>query len=614
MPTAAAQRATPAATAFVTPIGGLRLRGRRCASNGRGHGRWGERAAPRGSGGWRGSGRRTMAPTGWCVAADGAAAASATSEPAASKAPAGAVKIERALITASDKTSLRDLGQFLHKQGVQIISTGGTAAKLSADGIPVTELSEYTGFPEMLDGRVKTLVPQVHAGILAVRADPAHLQTLQEQGIHKIDLVVVNLYPFEETVRSGANFDECIENVDIGGMALIRAAAKNHASVTVVTDVRQYGTLMTEMSENDGCTALALRRKLAAAAFSRCAAYDAVISSWFAEQLGERFPERIAFEGYLKQTLRYGENPHQQAAFYIDERGAASAGVASAEQIQGKEMSYNNIVDTDAALRLVSEFSEPACAIIKHANPCGAATGVSMEDAYLRALACDPVSAFGGVVALNRTIDKAVAEQIVKLFTEVVIAPDASAEALVLLATKKNLRVLLTGRMPDPQARSRTVKSVSGGFLVQTQDNVAAGADDLQVVTKRPPTEQELKDLLFAWKVCKHVKSNAIVYAGNGATVGIGAGQMSRVDASRIAAWKAQEASRNADEEVSRTVGSVVASDAYFPFADGLVAAADAGATAVIQPGGSKRDAEVITAADERDIAMVFTGTRHFLH
>ncbi|KAF6003506.1 hypothetical protein F1559_001530 [Cyanidiococcus yangmingshanensis] len=526
----------------------------------------------------------------------------------------GLQKITRALISVSDKTSLREFAQFLVDHAVEIVSTGGTAEKLRSFGIPVIEVSDYTGFPEILDGRVKTLVPKIHGGLLGIRGNALHEEAMKAHGIEYIDMVVVNLYPFEDTVRKNGSHNECIESIDVGGPTLIRAAAKNHASVTVVTDVRHYSEVMSDMSENDGCTTFALRRHLAASAFSLCASYDSAIAAWFMEGLGKALPERITLGGVLKQRLRYGENPHQAAAFYIDPKGMPQPGIATAEQIQGKELSYNNILDTDAAFRLVSEFKEPACAIIKHSNPCGCATGVSAEDAYLRALACDPISAFGGIVAFNRTIDKSVAEQITKVFTEVVIAPDASAEALVALSEKKSTRVLLTGGMPDPRAPLLGFRSVVGGFLVQALDTKMVNMDEIKVVTKRSPNESEMRDLLFAWKVCKHVKSNAIVYARNGATVGIGAGQMSRIDSSRIAAWKAQEASRQAEEEAIRTSGSVVASDAFFPFADGLIAAADAGATAVIQPGGSKRDAEVIAAADERGLAMVFTGVRHFLH
>lgn len=503
---------------------------------------------------------------------------------------------------------------MLAEKGVDILSTGGTYLALSDAGIPVTEVAQYTEFPEMMGGRVKTLHPRIHAGLLAVRDDQSHVNAMEEHGILPIDLLVVNLYPFEDTVAMGAGFEQCVEQIDVGGPSMIRGASKNFRYVTVVTDVSQYTDLISELEENDGSTTCALRRRFAASAYAKLAAYDAAVANRFAQEMDEPFPERILFTATLKQRLRYGENPHQSAAFYS--QSSPKPGLASAEQAQGKALSYNNISDTDAAFELVSEFpsSEPVCAIIKHANPCGVATGVTAQDAYLRALASDPTSAFGGIVALNVTVDKHVAEEISKVFTEVVIAPDASAEALELLSAKKNMRVLLTGGMPDPKCSGMTVKSVSGGMLVQTRDNGSRTEDEVTVVTKRAPSDEEMKNLLFAWKVCKHVKSNAIVYVNKMATVGVGAGQMSRVDASRIAAWKAGEAASSAQEESSRTIGSVVASDAFFPFADGLMAAADAGATAVIQPGGSKRDAEVIAAADERNIAMVLTGMRHFKH
>lgn len=437
---------------------------------------------------------------------------------------------------------------------------------------------------------------------------------MDKHDIVPIDLVVVNLYPFEATVAAGKSFEECVEKIDVGGPTMIRGASKNFRFVTVVTEVQQYTDVIAELDEHDGATTYDLRHKLAAAAFGKLAAYDASVSKRFAEELKQTFPQRYMISSTLKKSLRYGENPHQLAAFYSF--NGQNPGLASAEQVQGKALSFNNISDTDAAFELVSEFKggEPVCAIIKHANPCGVATGVTAQDAYLRAFASDPTSAFGGIVALNVTVDLHVAEEISKVFTEVVIAPDATAEALEILSKKKNLRVLLTGSMPDPAGTGMTFKSVSGGMLLQTRDNGTRTEDDVTVVSKKVPTEDEMKNLLFAWKVCKHVKSNAIVYVRNMATVGTGAGQMSRVDASRIAAWKADEASTNAEEEKSRTIGSVVASDAFFPFADGLLAAADAGATAVIQPGGSKRDPEVIAAADERGIAVVMTGMRHFKH
>lgn len=526
----------------------------------------------------------------------------------------GLVPIRRALVSVSDKNCLVGLARVLAERGIDILSTGGTHRVLEEAGVSVKDVSEYTGFPELMNGRLKTLHPKIHGGLLGVRDNDAHTKSMAEHGILPIDLVVVNLYPFEETVAIGKEFEECIENIDVGGPTMIRGASKNFKYVTVVTDVSQYSDLIEELEEYDGATTYALRKRLAASSFSTLAAYDAAIANHFTEEMGESFAERILLTATLKQNLRYGENPHQLAAFYSYR--SATPGVASAEQVQGKELSFNNISDTDAAFELVSEFgsSVPVCAIIKHANPCGVATGVTAQDAYLRAFACDPVSAFGGIVALNVTVDLHIAEEISKVFTEVVIAPDATSEALELLSAKKNLRVLLTGSVPDPTDSGVTFKSVSGGMLLQTRDNGSRTENEVSVPSERTPTEEEMKNLMFAWKVCKHVKSNAIVYVKNMATVGIGAGQMSRVDASRIAATKAGEASTNAEEEEARTVGSVVASDAFFPFADGLIAAAEAGATAVIQPGGSKRDAEVIGAADERNLAVVLTGMRHFKH
>ncbi|MEQ8193322.1 MAG: bifunctional phosphoribosylaminoimidazolecarboxamide formyltransferase/IMP cyclohydrolase [Rhodospirillales bacterium] len=519
--------------------------------------------------------------------------------------------IRRALISVSDKSGLAEFGRFLHEQGVEILSTGGSAKALRDAGVPVKEVSEHTGFPEMLDGRVKTLHPLIHGGLLGIRGNASHEKAMKDHGIAPIDLLVVNLYPFEETVAKGANFDTCIENIDIGGPALIRAASKNHAFVTVVVETFDYARVMEAMKANNGDTGADLRKELAAKAYARTGAYDAAIGAWFSGQLGETFPARAVFAGERRQILRYGENPHQEAAFYAG--GEARLGIATAEQIQGKELSFNNLNDTDAAFELVSEFADTACAIIKHANPCGAATGKSLHEAYLKALACDPVSAFGGIIALNRKLDAATAEEIAKLFAEVIIAPEIDDAARAVLAAKKNLRALVTGGMPDPHAPGMTLRTLAGGYLLQSRDNAVAPAD-LKVVTRRAPSNTEMADLRFAFTICKHVKSNAIIYVKDGATVGIGAGQMSRVDSSRIAAWKAKEASDAAGETESRAKGSVVASDAFFPFADGLLAAAEAGVTAVIQPGGSVRDEEVIAAADEKGLAMVFTGMRHFRH
>ena len=520
--------------------------------------------------------------------------------------------VRRALFSVSDKTGLLDFARFLAGRGVEILSTGGTAKAIRDAGIAVKDVADHTGFPEMLDGRVKTLHPKVHGGLLGIRGNTEHEKAMAEHGIAPIDLLVVNLYPFEATVAMGAGYDECVENIDIGGPAMIRAASKNHAAVAVVVDVEDYTVVMAEMEANQGSTTLALRKRLAATAYARTGAYDAAISQWFARELGDTFPRRVVVAGQLKQSLRYGENPHQKAAFYVT--GHHRPGVATATQLQGKELSYNNLNDTDAAYELVAEFDQPAVAIIKHANPCGVAIGTDIKSAYLNALATDPVSAFGGIVAINRKLDGATAAEIAKLFTEVVIAPEADDAAVAAFAAKKNLRLLVTGGMPDPSEPGMTLRPVAGGYLFQTKDNGRITEAELRVVTKRAPTEQELKDLLFAFRVCKHVKSNAIIYVKNGTTVGLGAGQMSRVDSSRIAAWKSKEAADAAGLPEAGTIGSVVASDAFFPFADGLLAAAAAGATAVIQPGGSMRDAEVIAAADEKGLAMVFTGMRHFRH
>jgi phosphoribosylaminoimidazolecarboxamide formyltransferase/IMP cyclohydrolase len=507
--------------------------------------------------------------------------------------------VRRALLSVSDKGGLLDLARALVAHGAEILSTGGTARALRDAGIAVTEVADHTGVPEMLDGRVKTLVPQVHGGLLAVREDADHMAQLARHGIAPIDLIAVNLYPFEATVARGASFADTVENIDIGGPAMIRSAAKNFASVAVLTEPSQYAAIIAELGA--GGTTLATRRALSAAAFARTAAYDSAIAAWWAGQQEDALPARFAISGQRRQALRYGENSHQQAAFYATD---GRAGVATARQTQGKALSYNNLNDTDAAYECVAEFDSPAVVIVKHANPCGVAVADDLAAAWERALACDPTSAFGGIVAVNRTLDEATAEAIAKIFTEVVIAPDASDAAQAVFARKKNLRLLLAGSLPDPAAPGLLVKSLSGGFLVQTRDAGRVDAADLKVVTRRAPSEAELENLLFAFRVAKHVKSNAIVYAKGGATVGIGAGQMSRVDSSRIAAWKAGEAAR----------GSVVASDAFFPFADGLQAAVAAGATAVIQPGGSLRDAEVIDAADAAGVAMVFTGMRHFRH
>ena len=517
----------------------------------------------------------------------------------------------RALLSVSDKTGLIEFGRFLAARGVEILSTGGTAKALRDAGVPVKDVSDHTGFPEILDGRVKTLVPQVHGGILGRRDLAEHLAQMEAHGIAPIDLVAVNLYPFEATVAKGADFDDCIENIDIGGPAMIRSAAKNHAHVAVLTEPAHFAEIQAEIAEAGG-TRLATRRRLAAAAYARTAAYDAAISGWFAGQEGQEFPDRLSFTGSLRQTLRYGENPHQSAAFYLD--GSARPGIATARQIQGKELSYNNLNDTDAAFEALAEFADPAIVIVKHANPCGVAVAADLASAWDRALVCDPVSAFGGIVAANRRLDAAAAERITAIFTEVVIAPDADEAALAVFAKKKNLRLLLTGGLPDPAAPGMMFRSVAGGFLAQSRDAGRVSEATLKCVTTRAPTATEMADLLFAFRVCKHVKSNAIVYAKGLATVGIGAGQMNRAESSRIAAWKSEAAAKAAGLAEPLAKGSVVASDAFFPFADGLEIAASAGATAIIQPGGSIRDNEVIEAADKAGLAMVFTGMRHFRH
>ena len=530
--------------------------------------------------------------------------------------------VRRALLSVSDKTGLVEFARALTALGVELISTGGTAKAIAAAGLKVTDVASVTGFPEMMDGRIKTLHPRIHGGLLALRDEPSHAKAMQDHGIEGIDLLVCNLYPFEETVARKAAFDETVENIDIGGPAMIRAAAKNHGYAAVIVDVEDYAPVLAELAANKGALTLDTRKSLAAKAYARTAAYDAAISTWFGQELamaqkpGERTPpRRFALAGHLKQSLRYGENPHQGAAFYTT--GEHRFGVATATQAGGKELSFNNINDTDAAYECVAEFdpkTTAAIAIIKHANPCGVATASTLAEAYKLALRCDPVSAFGGIVACNRKLDGATATELAKIFTEVIIAPGADDEARKILTAKKNLRLLIAHGLPDPGTPGMNLRTVAGGFLLQSRDNGRISENELKVVTKRKPTDGEIKDLLFAFRVAKHVKSNTIVYAKDGATMGIGAGQMSRIDSARIAAWKAQEAAKASGLPVSLANGSVVASDAFFPFADGLIAAADAGATAIIQPGGSIRDDEVIAAADERGLAMVFTGMRHFRH
>jgi phosphoribosylaminoimidazolecarboxamide formyltransferase / IMP cyclohydrolase len=527
--------------------------------------------------------------------------------------------IRRALLSVSDKTGLVDFAKGLARHGVALVSTGGTAKALRDAGLAVSDISDLTGFPEMMDGRVKTLHPKVHGGLLALRGKKDHAEAMKSHGIAGIDLLVSNLYPFEATVAKGASFAETIEQIDIGGPAMTRSAAKNHDWVTVIVDSDDYGAVLAEMDANKGATSAKLRRKLAQTAFARTAAYDSAVSNWLAGELAKDGdtapPRRRSFAGTLRQPLRYGENPHQQAACYVT--GEERFGVATIAQLQGRELSYNNINDTDAAYELVAEFdpaASAACAIIKHANPCGVALGADLTDAYKKALACDPVSAFGGVLAFNRTLDGATAEEITKIFTEVIIAPDADADARRILASRRNLRLLIAGGLPDPNAAGLTFRSVSGGFLVQSRDNGKVTRDMLKIVTKRQPSEQEIIDMLLAFTIGKHVKSNAIVYVKDGVTAAIGAGQMSRVDSARIAAIKARDAAKAAGWAEPMTKGSAAASEAFFPFPDGLLAVADAGATAVIQPGGSIGDKDVIAAADEAGLTMAFTGMRHFRH
>ena len=527
--------------------------------------------------------------------------------------PSAIVPIKRALLSVFDKTGMEDFARELARLGVELVSTGGTAKLIAGTGAAVRDISDLTGFPEMMDGRVKTLHPKVHGGLLAVRDNPTHKAAMEQHQIGAIDLVVVNLYPFEATIAKGAAYDETIENIDIGGPAMIRSAAKNHAYVAVVVDPNDYEPVL-EAIRQQGGVPYQMRQKLAAKAYARTAAYDAVISGWFARTLDYNDVPYRTFGGQLREVMRYGENPHQWAAFYTT--GDNRPGVGTARQLQGKSLSYNNLNDTDAAFELISEFDPkvPAVAIIKHANPCGVATGASLLDAYRKAYRCDPVSAFGGIVALNGEIDAAVAEEITKIFTEVIVAPSATDEAQKIIAMKKNLRLLVTGSLADPRAPGLTFKSLSGGMLVQSRDNGRVDDLELKVVTKKQPTATELRDLKLAMTVAKHVKSNAVIYVKDGATVGIGAGQMSRVDSSRIAHRKSVDAAEQAGLEGALTKGSVVASDAFFPFPDGMLAAVDAGATAVIQPGGSVNDQAVIDAADARGVAMVFTGMRHFRH
>ncbi len=532
--------------------------------------------------------------------------------------PARLTPIRRALISVSDKSRLGAQARALHERGVKLVSTGGTRKAIADMGIPVKDVSELTKFPEMMDGRVKTLHPMVHGGLLGDRDLTSHKDAMHAHGILSIDLLVVNLYPFEAAVASGASYETCVENIDIGGPAMIRAAAKNHAHVAVCVDADDLDAVLGEMDAHDRKVSGTLRQKLAHKSYARTAAYDTAISNYFADHLGDMAPAYRAQAGTLKQSLRYGENPHQTAAFYAD--GSNRPGVATAEQMQGKALSYNNINDTDAAYELVAEFgsvssgAKPAVAIIKHANPCGVAVADNFIAAYRNALACDPVSAFGGIVALNGNLNAETAKEIIKVFTEVVIAPSADADAIAAFAKKKNLRLLIAGDLPDPSEPSLTQRNVAGGILVQDRDNGHVAPGNMKVVTNRQPTDAEMADMLMAWKIAKHVKSNAIVYVKDGATAGIGAGQMSRIDSARIAARKAEDAQKSAGWDTPKTQGCACASDAFFPFPDGMLSAAAAGATAIIQPGGSIKDQDVIDAANAAGLTMVMTGMRHFRH
>ncbi len=523
--------------------------------------------------------------------------------------------IRRALLSVSDKTGIAELASSLLKLGVEIVSTGGTAKLLKDANLPVRDVSEITTFPEIMDGRVKTLHPKIHGGLLSIRGNTTHEKAQRDHDISNIDLLVVNLYPFESTVASGATDNEIIENIDIGGPAMIRAAAKNHESVTVIVDPLDYDRVTAELTANGNATSHLTRRELATKAYARTAAYDTAIARWFELAQPNVLPDYYTSGGKRTQSLRYGENPHQFAAAY--KSNDTRHGILDAKQLQGKELSYNNINDADAALAAVSEFRSdeaPACVIVKHANPCGVAIGKTVADAYHKALACDQTSAFGGIIAFNRPITAEAAIAISKIFTEVILAPGVDQDALDILANKKSLRLLLLKSLPDPAQEYRTTKSIIGGLLVQSGDTAMIASSDLRIVSRRKPSEEELSDMHFAVRVAKHVKSNAIVFAENGATTGIGAGQMSRIDSTRIAVRKSQDAAAALGLQEPLVKGSVMASDAFFPFADGIEAAAAAGATAIIQPGGSLRDDEVIAAADRANLAMVFTGMRHFRH
>lgn len=529
--------------------------------------------------------------------------------------------VRRALISVSDKTGIIEFARALHAQNIELISTGGTAQHIAQADLPVKDIADLTGFPEIMDGRVKTLHPIIYGGLLAKQEDSTHATAMQAHNIVAIDLLVVNLYPFQATVAAGADYDSCVEQIDIGGPAMIRAGAKNHDRVTVLTEQADYARLLDALATHQNCVPFALRQELAQKAYAYTAAYDAAITNWLAQQKTEQTKEKEQTEtmpafylagGRLRAHLRYGENPHQAAALYLDD--SARVGAATAQQIQGKPLSYNNINDSDAAFDLVCEFDPSetaACAIIKHANPCGVAKADKLEQAFAKALQCDPMSAYGGIIALNRPLDAPTAKAITEIFTEVIIAPQADEAARTLIAKKKNLRLLITGKLADWQSNALSMRTIAGGYLVQTRDNGRITEQDLQVVTKRQPSQAEIDDMLFAFCVAKHVKSNAIVYATQGATVGIGAGQMSRIDSARIASHKAQ---LQAQDQQTKKQTIVAASDAFFPFADGLEQLAESGIQAVIQPGGAKRDEEIIAAANQANLTMVFTNMRHFRH
>ena len=523
------------------------------------------------------------------------------------------IKVKRAIISLSDKNNIETLINIIKKYNIEVLSTGGTAKVIREHDIEVTDISDYTNFPEMLDGRVKTLHPKVHGGLLGRNNISQHEKEMQEHDIEPINLLIVNLYPFSETVENGENFEECIENIDIGGPSMIRSAAKNHENVCVITNPEDYEDLNKILEKNSGSTSLVERKLYASKAFSKTAFYDSMISQWLTKQLNVSWPDTVTISGKLVEKLRYGENPHQESAVYkkIDHK---LNGVVKAKLLQGKPLSYNNLNDSDAAYDLINEFKEPTIAIIKHANPCGVSSKKSISEAWESALRTDPQSAFGGIVACNKEVSVELAEKMDTIFLEVIIAPSFSKAALSIFSNKKNLRLLKISPQKDVINSDHIIKDLSDGFLIQDKDNETLDENNLNIVTIKKPTSREITDLIFAFKIAKHVKSNAIIYAKNNSTVGIGAGQMSRIDSSQIAAIKSKKASELAGLKTNMAEGSVLASDAFFPFADGLIAAAEAGVTSIIQPGGSIRDDEVIDAANKLGLSMVFSGIRHFRH